>query len=128
MRHLYLAAAGAFALAVAPTPVWAQHQHMPGMQMPPAGEPAALERWKAWADTHLADYATGRDRPDLDTTSRMSVHLKWGEIHPRTMLADIAARRAFAPTELPVGIVTGIIGAPYLLWLLARANRIGAGG
>lgn len=33
-----------------------------------------------------------------------------------------------APTELPVGIVTGIIGAPYLLWLLARANRIGAGG
>jgi iron complex transport system permease protein len=44
------------------------------------------------------------------------------------LLADIAARRAFAPTELPVGIVTGIIGAPYLLWLLARANRIGAGG
>jgi iron complex transport system permease protein len=44
------------------------------------------------------------------------------------LLADLAARRAFAPTELPVGVVTGIIGAPYLLWLLARANRIGAGG
>jgi iron complex transport system permease protein len=44
------------------------------------------------------------------------------------LLADLVARRAFAPTELPVGIVTGIIGAPYLLWLLARANRIGAGG
>jgi iron complex transport system permease protein len=44
------------------------------------------------------------------------------------LLADVAARRAFAPTELPVGIVTGIIGAPYLLWLLARANRIGTGG
>lgn len=44
------------------------------------------------------------------------------------LLADVVARRAFAPTELPVGIVTGIIGAPYLLWLLARANRIGAGG
>jgi len=38
------------------------------------------------------------------------------------------ARRAFAPTELPVGVVTAIIGAPYLLWLLARANRIGSGG
>ncbi|MEX2658348.1 MAG: iron chelate uptake ABC transporter family permease subunit [Acidimicrobiales bacterium] len=44
------------------------------------------------------------------------------------LLADLGARRAFAPTELPVGVVTGIIGAPYLLWLLARANRIGAGG
>ncbi|MGQ0615670.1 MAG: FecCD family ABC transporter permease [Acidimicrobiia bacterium] len=43
------------------------------------------------------------------------------------LLADLVARRAFAPTELPVGVVTGIIGAPYLLWLLARANRIGAG-
>ncbi len=62
------------------------------MQMPTAGEPAALARWRAWADAHLGDYATGRDRPDLDTTSRMSVHLKWGEIHPRTMLADVQAR------------------------------------
>lgn len=44
------------------------------------------------------------------------------------LLADLAARRLFAPVELPVGIVTGIIGAPYLLWLIARANRIGRGG
>lgn len=44
------------------------------------------------------------------------------------LLADLAARRVFAPTELPVGVVTGIIGAPYLLWLLARANRVGSGG
>lgn len=42
--------------------------------------------------------------------------------------ADLVARRVFAPTELPVGVVTAIIGAPYLLWLLARANRIGSGG
>jgi iron complex transport system permease protein len=34
----------------------------------------------------------------------------------------------FAPTELPVGIVTAVLGAPYLLWLLARANRIGSAG
>jgi iron complex transport system permease protein len=44
------------------------------------------------------------------------------------LVSDLAARRLFAPTEIPVGVVTGIIGAPYLLWLLARANRIGAGG
>jgi iron complex transport system permease protein len=42
--------------------------------------------------------------------------------------ADLVGRRVFAPTELPVGVITGILGAPYLLYLLARANRIGAGG
>ncbi|MET0323810.1 MAG: iron chelate uptake ABC transporter family permease subunit [Ilumatobacteraceae bacterium] len=44
------------------------------------------------------------------------------------LLSDLVARRAFAPTELPVGVVTGIVGAPYLLWLLARSNRVGRGG
>lgn len=44
------------------------------------------------------------------------------------LVADLVGRRAFAPTELPVGILTGLVGAPYLLWLLARANKIGRGG
>lgn len=44
------------------------------------------------------------------------------------LVADIIARRALAPTEFPVGIVTAIVGAPYLLWLLARANRVGRAG
>jgi iron complex transport system permease protein len=42
--------------------------------------------------------------------------------------SDLVARRLFAPTELPVGIVTAVLGAPYLLFLLARANRIGRAG
>ncbi len=41
--------------------------------------------------------------------------------------ADLAGRRLLAPTELPVGILTAVVGAPYLLWLLARANRAGRG-
>jgi iron complex transport system permease protein len=44
------------------------------------------------------------------------------------LASDLVARRVFAPTELPVGVVTGILGAPYLVWLLARANRIGSTG
>ncbi len=44
------------------------------------------------------------------------------------LVSDLIARRALAPTELPVGILTGLIGAPYLLYLLARANRVGSGG
>jgi deoxyribodipyrimidine photo-lyase len=63
------------------------------MAMPPAGEAVARRRWRSFLDAQLADYATARDRPDLDATSRMSVHLKWGEIHPRTMLADLRERR-----------------------------------
>ncbi|REF00006.1 FecCD family ABC transporter permease [Thermomonospora umbrina] len=41
---------------------------------------------------------------------------------------DLIAQRLFADLELPVGVVTGVLGAPFLLWLLARANRIGSGG
>jgi iron complex transport system permease protein len=37
---------------------------------------------------------------------------------------DLIARLVFAPIELPVGVVTGAVGAPYLMWLLARANRV----
>lgn len=44
------------------------------------------------------------------------------------VFGDLLARRTFSPTELPVGVVTAIVGAPYLLWLLARANKIGTGG
>ncbi|MFC9063899.1 FecCD family ABC transporter permease [Streptomyces harbinensis] len=44
------------------------------------------------------------------------------------LAADLAGRLVLAPTELPVGIVTGAVGAPYLLYLLARSNRAGRGG
>ena len=43
-----------------------------------------------------------------------------------TTFADLAARRVLAPTELPVGIATAVIGAPYLMWLLTRRARTGA--
>ncbi|GAA4902864.1 FecCD family ABC transporter permease [Streptomonospora salina] len=42
--------------------------------------------------------------------------------------ADLAARTLFTPAELPVGVMTGVLGAPVLLYLLARANRIGHTG
>lgn len=42
--------------------------------------------------------------------------------------ADLIAKRIIAPSELPVGIVTAVIGAPYLLVLLALSNRVGRGG
>jgi len=39
------------------------------------------------------------------------------------LLADTAARVLFIPAELPVGIVTALLGAPLLLMLLRRAQR-----
>ena len=37
--------------------------------------------------------------------------------------ADIAARTMFAPREIPAGVLTALIGAPFLLWLLVRQAR-----
>ena len=59
-----------------------------------AGERAAHERWAAFLDDGLEHYADRRDRPDLRGTSELSMHLKFGSIHPRTLLADIAAHPA----------------------------------
>lgn len=39
------------------------------------------------------------------------------------VLADLAARTLVAPAELPLGVVTGAIGAPFFLALLAREQR-----
>jgi iron complex transport system permease protein len=39
------------------------------------------------------------------------------------VLADTLARTAVPPTELPVGAVTAIIGAPYFIYLLRRGMR-----
>jgi iron complex transport system permease protein len=36
---------------------------------------------------------------------------------------DLIARTALAPIELPVGIVTALVGAPFFLWLLMRNLR-----
>ena len=45
------------------------------------------------------------------------------------VLADTAARTLVVPAELPVGILTALLGAPVLFLLLQRAQReMGAGG
>ena len=37
--------------------------------------------------------------------------------------ADLVARTALAPMEIRLGVVTGICGAPFFLWLLGRYRR-----
>ncbi len=39
--------------------------------------------------------------------------------------ADVGARLALNPTQIPVGIVTGLIGGPYFLYLMRKQKRLG---
>jgi len=41
------------------------------------------------------------------------------------LLADVIARSVMAPQELPVGIVTALVGAPFFLWVLRKAKNQG---
>jgi deoxyribodipyrimidine photo-lyase len=50
--------------------------------------PDAMKLWEEFRDERLADYDETRDRPDLDATSRLSAFLRWGVLHPRTLLQD----------------------------------------
>ena len=63
------------------------------LQLPLAGEQAALARWKWFKANGLDEYANQRDRADLDGTSQLSGPLRFGEIHPRTLLADLGDER-----------------------------------
>lgn len=38
------------------------------------------------------------------------------------VLADLLGRIMLAPLEIPVGIVTAVVGSPYLLWMLLNPN------
>jgi iron complex transport system permease protein len=40
------------------------------------------------------------------------------------LLADAASRTIVAPAELPIGILTAVVGAPFFLWILLRGNGL----
>ena len=61
-----------------------------GLTLPPAGEQAAWQQWEKFRDGDLQRYASQRDRPDLSATSGISQHLRWGEIHPRSLLSELS--------------------------------------
>ncbi len=43
------------------------------------------------------------------------------------LAADLAARTAAAPAEIPLGILTALAGGPFFLWLLNRTRRAQGG-
>ena len=59
-----------------------------------AGEKAAHARWKTFQNDGLQSYDEDRNFAGIDGTSKLSAHLKWGEIHPRTLLAKLGNEKA----------------------------------
>ncbi|MFY9304199.1 MAG: deoxyribodipyrimidine photo-lyase [Rhodoluna sp.] len=55
-----------------------------------AGEQFALETFKRFKKRSLYDYSENRNRADLSGTSNLSHALAHGEIHPRTLLAELS--------------------------------------
>jgi len=41
------------------------------------------------------------------------------------MVADTLARTLVAPAEMPVGLLTSLLGAPWFLWLILRRRESG---
>ncbi|RBY74439.1 deoxyribodipyrimidine photo-lyase [Geodermatophilus sp. TF02-6] len=61
-----------------------------GVRLPPAGEAPARAAWQRFRDERLTGYRDARNSPGTDGTSRLSAYLKYGCLHPRTLLADLA--------------------------------------
>lgn len=64
-----------------------------------AGEAAAACRLEMFLDRGLSGYTESRERPDQDGTSRLSPHLRWGEIGPRQIWHALAMRAGHVGTR-----------------------------
>ena len=62
-------------------------------ELPEPGERAALARGAEFLDDAVQRYGPDRDVPAKAGTSGMSPYLKYGCVHPRTLLADLGRRR-----------------------------------
>jgi deoxyribodipyrimidine photo-lyase len=55
---------------------------------------AARARFESFLADAASDYDDGRDRPDLDGTSRLSPYLRFGLVHPRQLIRGLDPRNA----------------------------------
>ncbi len=97
--HGYRAPVAAPKEIKAPTPP-AEYRNFPDFSFPDgvhiieAGEAAALRRFKEFKKKGLDSYDENRNFASIDGTSKMSTYLKFGEIHPRTLLDGLDETKA----------------------------------
>lgn len=77
---------------------------------------AGVVGWVGLVIPHVARLVVG---PDFRRLLPMSVLAGAGFLVAMDTLA-----RTMAATEVPLGILTAIVGAPFFLWLLARSRRV----
>lgn len=65
-----------------------------GVEIIQAGEAAALARFKEFSKKAIDSYDENRNLAGIDGTSKMSTYLKFGEIHPRTLLQNLGESKA----------------------------------
>ena len=59
------------------------------IEIPKAGEKNALDLFTKFLKSGIKGYDQNRNRPDLEGTSKLSIPLRFGEIHPRTILMEL---------------------------------------
>jgi deoxyribodipyrimidine photo-lyase len=62
--------------------------------LPPVGEAAAMQRAEMFLERRVLEYPEARNNPGIDGTSGLSPYLKWGNIHPRQILAMLGVHPA----------------------------------
>ena len=80
--------------------MWPEAPVPADLDLSPAGEEVALEGWRHFLDGALESYSERRDFPSTPGTSGMSRHLKWGEVHPRTLLAALRSVGSVSATTV----------------------------
>jgi len=99
LKHGWRAPAKTPNKIIVPNPP-AKYRDFPDFLMPDgvavieAGEGAALARFKRFAKSGLDNYDENRNLAGIDGTSKMSTYLKFGEIHPRTLLVNLGESKA----------------------------------
>ena len=63
----------------------------------------------------------------LGADHRMLLPMSWIGGAAALLLADGLARLVVVPAELPVGVITSLVGGPFFLWILVRSTKKGRG-
>jgi deoxyribodipyrimidine photo-lyase len=97
-----------------------------GPTLPTGGERAARRRLERFLEDAVARYATDRDRPDRDGTSRLSPHLRFGTISVRTCF-DRALAHAEAVPAAAEGVrkwLDELVWREFYAMILATAPHV----
>ena len=80
------------------------------------------------ANANCSNFGSGiceQWKATLASVDKQSFRRVRGLVTVLLLLADVGARLLIAPAELPLGIITALLGAPFFLALLMRAQRRG---